>query len=122
MSETMPDLGDTIQSIDAMLSILSSAGANPERVYSGDSTFSRVIRFTAARGVPCYITWWRNVAYLSIGGSDVTHITFTGVRIDTTWPACKRGLRFATPDDSANTFVVVATHLLPWQETQEPHQ
>lgn len=93
--------------------LLFSEGVHPHLFAQGSETFKRNIRFKSY-GVDCWINWYTNLAYLSIGTPYTCSIPFTRVEVDTTWPYCVRGLRFI--DENNNSYIVLATKMLQWQE------
>ena len=108
------------QTIEEMFFLLKAEGVDPERLPEGTrgDSFQRVIRF-AASGVVCWIEWWKNFAYLSIGSRYGSTVGFHRVEVDTSWPSMIRGLRFV--DDCApEARVYLATKRLDWQEEPTP--
>jgi hypothetical protein len=101
-----------MQSIESIKDILDKAGCAPEYFKFDDIQFSRNIRFWAW-GVECFIEWWANVAYLSLGTRYSSCFPFTGIRINTTWPSFKEGLEFYAAG-AGRMFVV--TKPLDWQK------
>jgi hypothetical protein len=103
-----------MMTIKEIFSILDAEGCSPSMRKSGEEEFSRVIEFQAA-GVTCFIEWWSNIAYLSIGSRYGSCFGFDKVRVNTSWPSFLRGLSFSLGADK-NARMLIATKLLDWQK------
>ena len=100
-----------MQDIKEMFEILSKVGCCPQYVNTDGNYFSRDIYFKAD-GIPCYINWWSNIAYLSIGGRFVSHIWFHSLEVDRCWPSYVEGIKFIYNNES---IVYLSTIKLDWQ-------
>lgn len=89
---------------------------NAELLASGDETFKRVIKFVV-NGVPCWIEWWKNVSYLSIGTRYANQIPFICVKKDDCWPFYRNGLNFCNKENEVVCYLAIK--MLDWQEQKE---
>lgn len=97
--------------IESIQRVLTDAGIAYTMHHHDSETFDRIIRFETG-GNKCEIQWWANIGYLTIGSRFSSYISFTDVRIDTTWPSFRKGIKFIISGDVVCRLVV---ELLPWQ-------
>jgi hypothetical protein len=89
---------------------------NAEMLSEGDEIFKRVIKFSV-NGVSCWIEWWTNISYLSVGGRYINQIPFKLVEKDNYWPFYRNGLKFMDKiGEGAECVCYLAIKMLDWQE------
>lgn len=97
--------------IESIQRVLTNAGIMYTMHHHDSEMFDRIIRFDAC-GNKCEIEWFANTGYLTIGTRFGSYVSFTDVRIDTTWPAFRKGIKFISGGD---VVCRLAVELLPWQ-------
>lgn len=107
-----------IQTIEEMYALLEKEDCYPVMIRKDPASgFSRTILFNV-RGVVYYVEWYANVAHLSVVGRHECYVRFTEIRIDTTWPSFRRGLKLFNLKDfpgSKEPVMRIALTLLEWQ-------
>lgn len=102
-------------SIEKIKELLNFHNIPYELMKINNELFSRVIKFNL-NDVDYYITWWKNVSYLSIGHKHANLKAFNVVKFDTNNPQYVNGLKFYsfTSDDyNDSTYVAIKMH--GWQ-------
>lgn len=80
-------------SMNKLFELLKKENLSPKFYDHDKNGFSRRIYFIV-NNAPCYIEWWPNNGYLSIGQKYLSYIPFTDMQIDTNWPSYEKGLKF----------------------------
>lgn len=113
-----------MKDIDEIFKLLESEKLEPEYLDVDEYGFSRHIKFKT-KYQTCYISWWANIATLSVGERYGLRVPFTDVNVNTTSPSNRRSLMFthsAVQKHLGETLEDVDTELtlekLDWQENK----
>ena len=102
--------------IEEIFKILLDYNCNPIMINYDSVGFSRTIYFTTPY-CSCFIEWWKNISYLSIGDRYSNQIPFLDMNVCTTRCSNKLCIDFTT-DNTFNNTVSIVLKKLDWQETK----
>ena len=104
------------KTIEEIFNILLDFDCSPVMVNKDNAGFSRTILFHTPYN-DCWIEWWNNISYLSIGDMYGNKIPFHGMNVCTTRANCNLALDFTTDNTFEHTISVVLKKL-DWQENK----
>ena len=102
--------------IEEIYNILSDNDCSPVMINLDSAGFSRTIKFNTPY-LTCWIEWWKNISYLSIGDRYGNQIPFLDMNICTTRCSNKLCLDFTT-DNTFNNTISVILKKLDWQQKE----
>lgn len=103
--------------IDDIFKLLEQNNLEPQKINPDEIGFSRTIKFKTPYQ-SCWIVWWKNISYLSIGDRYGNQIPFYNIELCTYHCNNKICLDFSTDEKHENTISVVIKKL-DWQEESD---
>jgi len=104
---------------DEIFKILEENNCNPKYIKIRGLLFSRTIEFET-KYVKCWVDWWINISYLSVGDRYANQFPFTKIEQGTTHPSNKTDLLFYYGDcRNFNKTFSLTLEKLDWQETKQ---